>query len=993
MNLRLISSNSRLHLFSIAVLVLLQTFCYAASSLAAPIQSPNDPRAYESLRLDNGLQVLLISDPDTDKAAAALDVNVGSSSDPKGREGLAHFLEHMLFLGTEKYPQAGEYQEYIAAHGGGHNAYTAFENTNYFFDVDKDYLEPALDRFAQFFTKPLFSREYVDREMHAVDSEYQSKRMQDSWRSFQAFKQAVNPEHPMAQFATGSLETLANREDSNTRDELIAFYDQHYSANIMTLVVLGKEPVAKLKEWVTEKFSRIENRRASALEIGQPLFTSGQLPIQLNIEPNKNQRSMSLTFPIPSVKQYYLSKPTRYIGNLLGHEGKGSLLSFLKERGWSDGLSAGTGMTTDNESTFNVTIKLTKDGLEHVDDISSHVFQYLRLVRSEGIAEWLFGEQRQLSDIAFQFQEEAEPIHYVQSLASSLHEYPSTDVLRGPYVMENYDPVLINRFLGYLTPNNVLITVIAKGLETDSTTSWFDTRYRIAAVPTETVERWREGEINVALTIPEPNIFLPDDLTVKPVQQTVGKPELVKRDPRIAVWHQQDDTYRVPRADFYFSIRSPVANDSPEHAVLTELYVELINDQLTEYSYPARLAGLDYRLYKHIRGFTVRISGYDSKQGLLLSRIAETLREPVLLPERFELFKDEMRRALRDAAKDTPYTQALTEVRTLLVNPTWSDEQLLTALTSLEFEDLTRFVPRLLRKTQVLALSHGNVSETEALQLAKVLERAVLDTTTPTSVPHGQVVKLTDNERYVRQLDIDHGDSAIAIYFQGSDTSFADRARFGLLAQILSSPFFQDLRTEKQLGYVVHASALPLFEVPGIVFLVQSPITDPVELEKHVQRFVVEYADNIAEMPDAVFERHKSALLTHILEREKSLSERSNRYWSELDEEHYGFDSREQLAVAVEAMSKEEFRDFYSKLFLDENRARLVVRSFGSKQKVTAAHDEHDGGDTLIQDPQTFKEDKEFFSSFVDPARSLMSATRALARGERVSEYYSDQAR
>ena len=814
--------------------------------------------------------------------------------------------------------------------------------------------------------------------MHAVDSEYQSNRMEDGWRSFQAFKQTVNPEHPMAQFSTGSLDTLANREGSDIRDELIAFYEQHYSANIMALVVLGKEPLATLKGWVTEKFSHIENRRASPMEIDQPLFKAAQLPIQLNIEPNKDQRSMSLTFPIPSVQRYYLSKPTRYIGNLLGHEGKGSLLSLLKERGWSDGLSAGTNMTTGNESTFNVTIKLTKDGLEHVDDITSHVFQYLRLVRSEGITEWLFNEQRQLSDIAFQFQEESEPIHYVRSLASSLHKYPSVDVLRGPYVMENYDPLLINRFLGYLSPDNVLITVIAKGLETDSITSWFDARYRIAAVPTATVERWNEGETDVALAIPEPNIFLPDDLTLRPVRETVGKPELVKRDPGIAVWHQQDDTYRVPRADFYFSVRSPAANDSPEHAVLTELYVELINDQLTEYSYPARLAGLDYRLYAHIRGFTVRISGYDSKQGLLLSRIAATLREPALKPERFELFKDEMHRKLRDASKDTPYTQALTEVRTLLVNPTWSDEQLLTALNSLEFQDLTRFVPRLLDKTQVLALSHGNVSETEALQLAKVLETSLLDATTPTSVPHGRVVKLTDNGRYVRQLDIDHGDSAIAIYFQGSDASFADRARFGLLAQILSSPFFQDLRTEKQLGYVVSASTLPLFEVPGIVFLVQSPLTDPLKLEKHVERFVVGYADNIAEMLDTAFERHKSALLTHILEKEKSLSERSNRYWSELDQEHYGFDSREQLAMAVEAMSKEEFGDFYSTLFLDENRARLVVRSFGSKQKVTAAHEEQDGGDTLIQDPQTFKEGKAFFSSSLDPARSLITATRSL---------------
>ena len=67
-------------------------------------KSPTDSRDYLAFTLDNGLGVLVVSDPFADKAAAALDVNVGSGSNPEGREGLAHFLEHMLFLGTERYP-------------------------------------------------------------------------------------------------------------------------------------------------------------------------------------------------------------------------------------------------------------------------------------------------------------------------------------------------------------------------------------------------------------------------------------------------------------------------------------------------------------------------------------------------------------------------------------------------------------------------------------------------------------------------------------------------------------------------------------------------------------------------------------------------------------------------------------------------------------------------------------------------------------------------
>jgi len=95
--------------------------------------------------LENALKVLLISDPEADKAAAALDIHVGISSDPKNWDGLAHFLEHILFLGTKKYPEASGYQSFIKNNGGSNNAYTIFDHTNYFFSIKSDKLLPALD--------------------------------------------------------------------------------------------------------------------------------------------------------------------------------------------------------------------------------------------------------------------------------------------------------------------------------------------------------------------------------------------------------------------------------------------------------------------------------------------------------------------------------------------------------------------------------------------------------------------------------------------------------------------------------------------------------------------------------------------------------------------------------------------------------------------------------------------------------------------------------
>ena len=72
---------------------------------------------------------------------------MGYLSDPPAIPGLAHFLEHMLFMGTTKYPKEDEYESYLSKHGGSSNAYTSMENTNYFFDVSVDHFEGALDRY------------------------------------------------------------------------------------------------------------------------------------------------------------------------------------------------------------------------------------------------------------------------------------------------------------------------------------------------------------------------------------------------------------------------------------------------------------------------------------------------------------------------------------------------------------------------------------------------------------------------------------------------------------------------------------------------------------------------------------------------------------------------------------------------------------------------------------------------------------------------------
>jgi secreted Zn-dependent insulinase-like peptidase len=276
-------------------------------------------------------------------------------------------------------------------------------------------------------------------------------------------------------------------------------------------------------------------------------------------------------------------------------------------------------------------------------------------------------------------------------------------------------------------------------------------------------------------------------------------------------------------------------------------------------------------------------------------------------------------------------------------------------------DDLGTFVPRMLGDIHIVALSHGDVRREEALRLVAILENTLLDGARSVEVPRGKIVKLAPDSGLVRQLPVDHHDSALAVYFQGDDTSFASRARFGLMGQILARSFFHELRTERQLGYVVFASPMPLLQVPGLVFVVQSPDTDPAALSAHVEDFLESQTKQILTMPDAVFDEHKRGLITLILEKEKNLQERSDRYWIELDNERYEFDSRERLAAAVEAISKEDLAAFYRQALLGQERKQLSVQAVGRAHHDTLVGGESESAPPLIVDSRRFKRGQSFF--------------------------------
>ncbi len=911
-------------LFFSLILLLSSCALLQQTTQQAIVRGDLDQREYRLFQLENRLSVLVISDLDTQKSTAAMDVAVGSSADPKGRDGLAHFLEHMLFLGTEKYPDSGEYQSYIDRHGGRHNAYTAFEHTNYFFDIEPDYLEPALDRFAQFFIAPLFTEKYVEREKNAVNSEYRAGYKNDYRRSLDALREVVNPQSPFVKFSVGSLETLSNGETA-IRDELTSFYRQHYSSNTMRLVVLGKQSVDELENMVRGHFSTVPDRNLSLSNIDQPLFNEDVLPARLSIVPEKELRQLSVLFPMPSLQELWREKPMAYISNLVGHEGEGSLLSELKRRGWAESLSAGQSLNYRGGATYEVSITLSEKGLAHTEDVIKILYQMLNTIRQNGLQAWRYEEQSRLAQLQFRFQEKGEPFHYASRLAHDMHYYDETNLLRGSSMMTGFDRDMIESFLDYLKPENSLVKLFSKTVQTDSQSHWYQTPYKMEPVSAETLSQWQKAGLNAELKLPNENPFVPQELTVLPAQ-SLANPELIIDESLFQLWHHENDRFQVPRSGLFFSVRTPLASDTAKHAALAQLYVALLRDRLNEFTYPAALAGLHFGIRKHPRGFSVRISGYSEKQERLLERLLRQLRQTDFEPARFNSLKKELLRSWRNAERVPPYKRLFREVSAVLFMPHWSEEDLITAIEDQELQDLQMYMQEFWSAVSIVSLVNGNTSRERAEAAAEQL-KALLSDAPKKQLPSLTAVKLSAGDRLMQQIETEHQDAAQLLYVQGSDNGVEDQALLALSAQIVGTPFYQQIRTEQQLGYIVSANYMPVLTVPGIAFVVQSPSHDESMIYQAVEQFLADFSAKVGGITQEQFDQHKQAVINDLLEAPKNLHQQTEQFWRAIALHDATFDRKAKIAAHVDAISLADFQSAYQQYFQSEKNRMLLLQT------------------------------------------------------------------
>ncbi|MBZ9611689.1 insulinase family protein [Rheinheimera maricola] len=880
------------------------------------LQSPNDKRQYQYLQLSNGLSVILVQQDDVEKSAAALTVNVGHFDDPSDREGLAHFLEHMLFLGSANYPQAGDYQQFINHHGGSHNAWTGTEHSSFFFDIDTGFFADGLQRFADMFIQPLFSAEYVEKERHAIEAEFSLKLKDDGRRIYQVHKETINPAHPFAKFSVGNLSTLSDSDAGTLQQALRDFFQQQYSASRMTLTLVSSLPLAQQCHVAERYFQALPSHLAAKPPLEAALYLPEHQSIQLNIQPHRHTQKLVVSFALPDIQRWYRYKLISFIAHLLGDEGPGSLLSYLKQLRLVNQLSAGGGIDGSNYKDFTVAFELTEQGLLERDTILHALFSTLAMLKQQAFPTALFAERQKLLQWGFLYQEPSTALQTANHLSVSMQHYPASDVIFGDYRMELPSEELYQQILSFFTTANMRLMLIAPDVHTDRQARWYDTPYSIERLPESLLQRLNRAAPQAAIYLPDVNPYLSGELSLLPVSEHMPIPVAVHQAPGLSVWHKADADFNTPKGHIFVQLSLPASVLGCWQMAATRLWVEMFHDNINQQFYAATTIGLMYHLHVHRQGIAIHTSGLAANQLLLLQQILQQMHNQQFYESRFDELKRQLSRHWRNSSKNKPVARLFSQLSALLQPSNPEIEQLADALDQLSFNQFVEFDQQLLQQVHVESLLLGNWPATAARQLTDSLQQwqATLHST-------GQRLanpsfKLQGQGPVWLPVNVEHNDHALVIYLPAQQAQPQDMALFMLANHVMSPEYFHQLRTEQQLGYLVGTGYVPINTLPGIAFYVQSPSTHCEQLyQATVMFFRAFLSDTEALTPDE-FDELKQGLLSQLNERDNSLGARAKRYWLALGQEDHQFNLNEQIAQALSALSLQQFIVFLQQLLL-----------------------------------------------------------------------------
>ncbi len=662
-----------------------------------------------------------------------------------------------------------------------------------------------------------------------------------------------------------------------------------------------------------------------------PVVTDAQKGIIIHYVPALPRKVLRVEFRIDNNSAKFRSKTDELITYLIGNRSPGTLSDWLQKQGLVEGISANSDpIVNGNSGVLAISASLTDKGLANRDQVVAAIFSYLNLLREKGIDKQYFDELANVLDIDFRYPSITRDMDYVEWLADTMIRVPVEHTLDAVNIADRYDAKAVKERLAMMTPQNARIWYISPKEPHNKTAYFVDAPYQVDKISAQTFADWQKKAADIALSLPELNPYIPDDFSLIKSEKKYDHPELIVDESNLRVVYAPSRYFSSePKADVSLILRNPKAMDSARNQVMFALNDYLAGLALDQLSNQASVGGISFSTNAN-NGLMVNANGYTQRLPQLFQALLEGYFSYTATEDQLEQAKSWYNQMMDSAEKGKAFEQAIMPAQMLSQVPYFSRDERRKILPSITLKEVLAYRDALKSGARPEFMVIGNMTEAQATTLARDVQKQL--GADGSEWCRNKDVVVDKKQSVIFEKAGNSTDSALAAVFvpTGYD-EYTSSAYSSLLGQIVQPWFYNQLRTEEQLGYAVFAFPMSVGRQWGMGFLLQSNDKQPSFLWERYKAFFPTAEAKLRTMKPEEFAQIQQAVITQMLQAPQTLGEEASKLSKDFDRGNMRFDSRDKIVAQIKLLTPQKLADFFHQAVVEPQGMAILSQISGSQ--------------------------------------------------------------
>jgi len=425
-------------------------------------------------------------------------------------------------------------------------------------------------------------------------------------------------------------------------------------------------------------------------------------------------------------------------------------------------------------------------------------------------------------------------------------------------------------------------------------------------------------------------------------------PALIQANDNSLLWIKQDTTFLRPETTVRLLLKSSRFSESPLQHLKTLLYINLIDDCLSESNYPAAVSGLNYTRGIDSCGFGITVLGYSDKIERYFEFIVSSFRDTSGFEEGlFNRIKENVSKSLSNERKNSPLSHAQKKLYHICQNNIWTAEEKLAHLENITLQEIKDQEQYIFAGAQLELFAYGNVSIQQSQQLLQTAESYFGCDRSGSEVSFPRTANFDARKQYIyveHCQDHENPNSAVIVSFQLEPVSPPLQAFCAILEQFSHEIFFHQLRTNEQLGYICYASHYSINGILHFKFCIQSNSKDPIYMNDRIEQFIHSWGDRVDSLDETQFENLIHSFINNTLQEKRNMQSEEGYWYASIENGLYDFTFRIETAHAAAGLTLEDFRELYHQYFpwAAPNRKKIVVGTMAKNHAIQLFGEDYD---------------------------------------------------